>query len=158
MPMSSGVKLLLILLAIAAAGILAIGAGAWYWWSHHSKDFLESGKAVMLEGQAAGRKLDEAACVAFAVDRHRKDGAGSMGASVRNNLWLTGCLEASRPQPKFCEGVPSYDSAVAVGTWAGLSCAQQGLSDPYCGNLYGGVAKYCSSPARARKLGKEPAR
>jgi len=152
MALSGGARLVLVLLAIAAGGVALMTAGAWYWWTNHSQEFLDSGKAVMLEGRAAGRRLDEPACLAIAVDRHRREGGGSMTAAVRNNLWLAGCLETSRPQRQFCEGVPSYDSPVAVGTWAGLACAQQGISDPYCGNLYSNVAKYCSSSRRKDRM------
>lgn len=155
MALSGGIKLVLLLCAIAAAGVVLMAAGGWYWWTHHSREFFESSRAVIDEGRAAGRRLDEGACLALAVDRHRKDAAGAMGAAVRNNLWLTGCLEASRPQRKFCEGVPPYDSPVAVGAWAGLACAKQGISDSFCSNLYSNVAKYCSSSRREARMARK---
>lgn len=152
MALSGGIKLVLVLCAIAVAGVLLMVAGGWYWWTQHSRDFFESSRTVMDEGRTAGRRLDEPACLALAIDRHRRQGSNSMTAAVRNNLWLAGCLETSRPQPRFCEGVPSYESPVAVGAWAGLACAQQGISDPYCGNLYSNVAKYCSSSRREDRM------
>ena len=145
-------KLFVILAAIAAAGLLLIGGGAWYWWKHHSAEFLESGKAAMTEGQAAGRRLDEGACMVLAIDRHKADWNRTMASAVRNNLWLSGCLDASRAQEKFCDGVPAKDDVVGAGLWAASSCARHGFSDSYCGNLFSSAVKYCGSAQRAEKL------
>ena len=145
-------KLFVILAAIAVAGSLLIGGGAWYWWQHHSAEFLESGKAAIAEGQATGRRLDEGACMVLAIDRHKADWNRTMASAVRNNLWLSGCLDASRAQDKFCEGVPSQDDVVAAGLWAASSCARHGFSDSYCGNLFSSAVKYCGSAKRVEKL------
>jgi hypothetical protein len=146
------VKLFAILAAIAVAGSLLVGGGAWYWWTHHGAEFLDSGKAAMMEGQASGRVLDEGGCMTQAIERHKADWNRTMASAVRNNVWLSGCLDASRVQEKFCDEVPSYDNVVAAGLWAASACANQGLSDSYCGNLVSNAVKYCSSPKRAEKL------
>ena len=145
-------KLFAILAAIAVAGALLVGGGAWYWWSHHSAEFLESGKAAMMEGKASGRALDEGGCMTRAIERHKADWNRSMASAVRNNVWLSGCLNASRVQEKFCDEVPSYDNVVAAALWTASTCASLGLSDSYCGNLVSNAVKYCSSSKRAEKL------
>lgn len=152
--MSSGGKLLLILGLMAVGGVLLIGGGAWYWWQHHGMDFLESGKAVIEDGRKSGEKLQEGGCVALAVDRH-KAGPG-MAATIRNSVWLTGCLDTSGPQADFCDGVPSPENPIAVGLWTAGACLQHGLSDSYCSSLFQNVPKYCSSPARAEKMKAGP--
>ncbi len=150
--MSPNARILLIIVAAVLGMALLIGGGIWYWWSQNASEFLDAGATAMNEGQVMGRGTDESGCMTAAVERHKADGSQRMGAAVRNNLWLTACLEASKAKDKFCEGVPAQDSLLAVGTWAATSCVQQGFSDPYCGNLFAVVAKYCSSPQRAEKL------
>jgi hypothetical protein len=145
-------KLFALLVAIAVAGAALIGGGAWYWWEHHSSGFLASGKAAMMEGEASGRTLDESGCMVQAIERHKADWNLTLASAVRNNLWLSGCLDASRAQEKFCDNVPSYGNVVAAGLWAASACANHGLSDSYCGNLFSSAVKYCSSPRRAEKL------
>ena len=146
------VRLIAILAVIAVAGILLIGGGAWYWWTYHGAEFLDSGKTAMLEGEAAGRVLDEGGCMTRAIERHKADWNRSMVSAVRNNLWLSGCLNASRLQEKFCDEIPSYDNVVAAALWGATTCANLGLADSYCGNLVSNAVKYCSSPARSKKF------
>jgi hypothetical protein len=157
--MSSNAKVLLLLIAVVLGLATLVAGGAWYWWKQNSADLLESGSTAMNEGNKHGSAADEAGCIAAVVERHKADGARQLGASVRNSLWLTACLEASKVKDKFCNDVPHGDSIVAVGTWSATSCVQHGFSDPYCGNLFAAAAKYCSSPMRAQKLklpGKQP--
>ena len=146
------VKLLAILAAIAVVGALVIGGGGWYWWNYHGKEFLDSGAAAMVEGEASGRSLDEGGCMAQAIERHKADWNRTMASAIRNNVWLAGCLDTSRVQEKFCEGVPAGDDLVAAALWAASACANNGMSDSYCGNLVSNAVKYCSSPKRAEKL------
>src|SRR5262245_8776987 len=152
--MSSLGRLFLILGLIALAGLLAIGGGAWYWWTHHSQEFLESGKATIEDGRKSGGKLLEGGCVALAVDRH-KAGPG-MASTIRNSVWLSGCLDTSSPQADFCDGVPSPENPVAVGIWTAGTCLQYGLTDPYCSSLFQNISKYCASPERAGKMRTGP--
>jgi len=146
------VKLLAILTAIALGGSLLIGGGGWYWWTYHGKEFLDSGATAMVEGEASGRKLDESGCMAQAIERHKADWNRTLASAIRNNVWLAGCLDASQVQDKFCDSVPSSDDLVAAALWAASACANQGLSDSYCGNLVSNAVKYCSSPKRTEKL------
>ena len=146
------VKLLVILAAIAVGGSLLIGGGAWYWWTYHGTEFLESGKVAIMEGEASGRALDEGGCMAQAIERHKADWNRTMPSAIRNNLWLTGCLDTSRVQDKFCEDLPAEDDIMAAALWAASACANNGMSDSYCGKLVSNAVKYCSSPTRAKKL------
>ena len=147
-------KLFAILAAIALAGALLIGGGAWFWWTHYGTEFLDSGKAALLEGEARGRVLDEGGCMTRGIERHKADWNRSMASAVRNNIWLSGCLNTSRVQEKFCDEVPSYDNVVAASLWAASTCASLGLSDSYCGNLVSNAVKYCSSSKRTEKLNR----
>ena len=99
-------KLFLILGAIAIAGVLLIGGGAWYWWDQHSTEFLEAGKATIAEGEKSGDKLDESGCVVVALERHKADWTRTLASVIRNGLWLTGCLDTSRQQKPFVRACP----------------------------------------------------
>jgi hypothetical protein len=147
-------KLFLILGLIAVGGVVLIGGGVWYWWKHHSAEFLEAGKATLADGRKSGESLEESGCVIHAVERHKAD--GSMGSVIRNSVWLSGCLDTSKPQQGFCDGVPSEDNPFAVGVWAAGACVHYGLADPYCHTLFQEVSKYCSSPARSGKTRNDP--
>jgi len=147
-------KLFLILGLIAIAGLLAITGGAWYWWKHHSVEFLEAGKATLADGRRSGESLEEGGCVIRAVESHK--GERSIGSAIRNSVWLSACLQTSKPQQGFCDGVPSQDNPLAVGVWAASACAYHVLSDPYCHTLFQEISKYCSSPARAAKTRDGP--
>jgi hypothetical protein len=147
-------KLFLMLGLIAVVGLLALGGGAWYWWKHHSAEFLEAGTAAIEDGRKSGASLQESGCVAQVVARH-KSGPG-MTSTIRNSVWLSGCLDTSSPQADFCDGVPSPENPVAVGVWAAGACIQHGLGDPYCSNLFQNVATYCASSARTGKMRDGP--
>jgi hypothetical protein len=143
-------RLFLVLGLIAVGGLVLIGGVAWLWWDRNANELIESAKVVAAEGQKTGRNLQEGGCVGLALERHKSD--PSMVATIQNGLWLTGCLETSRPQKSFCESVPPQDNPVVSGVWAGSACAQYGFSDPYCHMLFQNVSKYCYSPGRADKV------
>src|SRR5262245_438311 len=150
--MSSAGKLFLILGLIAVGGVIAIVGGAWYWWDRHGAEFLESGQAVIEDGRRSGERLQESGCVKEAVVRHTSDGGPGIASTIRNSVWLSGCLDTSSPQADFCHGVPSPDNPVAVGTWTAGVCVRHGFADPYCSSLFQNVPKYCASPERAEKM------
>jgi uncharacterized membrane protein YhaH (DUF805 family) len=139
-------------LAVAADVVLALAGSGWYWWAHHGEEFLASGRSATEEGRRAGASIDEGDCVVQALHRHTANGDLALGSSVLNALSLTGCLQTSRAQAPFCDGVPARNEAFAGGAWIAAECSQRGLSDNFCPNLFQQVVYYCSSPARAAKL------
>ena len=145
-------NLVLTLISIAVVGVMLIGGVAWYWWHQNSAKLLDGAKAAVSEGYKSGGNLDEGGCVVSALERHKADWNRSMFSGIRNGLWLTGCLNASKPEEKFCVGVPPQSEVFAVGAWSGIACAQHGLSDPYCPTLFQNISKYCSSSQRVEKL------
>ena len=151
MKLTTAAKVLITIVAVLFAAVLALGVGGWIWWKRNAGDLLEAGKEAIVLGRESGATMEESGCVARALEMHKADPDLSILSSVRNGLWLTGCLETSRVERDFCAHVPSQDETIARGLWAGSACARQGLSDPYCPTLLQNVAKYCSSPARSEK-------
>jgi hypothetical protein len=142
-------------LALIIAGVaivLAMAGGAWWWWKDNAEKLQEAGTVAFDEGRKAGAKLREGGCVARAIERHRIDENRTLLGSVRTNLFLRACLDASRLEAAFCDGVPAKGEILSLGLWAGQSCAKAGFADAYCGQMFSQVAEYCSSPERASKL------
>ena len=158
--MASPTKVLLTLAAIIVAGLLLLVGGAWFWWDQNGSDLLDAGKTAMEEGQRSGSELTETSCMSTAIDRHKADTNRSFGSALRNSLWLSGCLNASRPQEQFCVGVPASDEILTMAMWSTQMCAKNGIDDPTCPNLMQSVSNYCASPQREEKLrgGAPPAR
>jgi hypothetical protein len=75
-----------------------------------------------------------------------------MGGALKNSLFLSGCLNKSRVLASFCEGVPAPTEFIASAKWQQGTCATLGFKDQLCPQLVSGVAEYCVSPTRARKL------
>ncbi|MEQ1519426.1 MAG: hypothetical protein ABL931_23370, partial [Usitatibacteraceae bacterium] len=115
--MSSLAKLFIALALIAIAGLILIGGSAWYWWDRNSEQFLDASKTAIADGQKSGAELDEQGCMNNALTHHRDGARDSFVAALRNNLWLTGCLNASRPVSQFCADVPRQSDVVAGGIW-----------------------------------------
>ncbi len=131
----SGVCLVLLIIA-------AIGLGA-YWLSRHKNEILESGMNARKEGAEFGRRTDDHGCLAEGLRRHREHHGFS--DAILNNLFLSGCLDATRPTEDFCEGVPRSSEMMESIRWRLKKCTDENLSDSYCGNLFAEVQKHCDS-------------
>jgi hypothetical protein len=133
--------------------VIAITAGfGWWWFNTQGRAYLEDAKTSYKEGQAAGARMNEQACMEAALEEHRTPEGSSMGGSLKNNLRFSGCLNKSSVLPTFCEGVPPPDEIMASARWSDAACKQHGFSDQYCPQLLQTVGKYCASPERAAKL------
>ena len=142
-------------LTIALGGIVivaAMGFGGWWWWNENAEQLTESAKGAYLEGQRAGSALDEPGCLAGAFAKHGDKENQTLLGTIRTSLFLRGCLDTSKPDPKFCAGVPPKDEVLALAAWSAQRCANQDLTDSYCGHLMAQVSEYCSSNTRTAKL------
>ena len=154
MKISLGLSLVIAGVAI----VLAMVAGAWWWWNENAAKIAEAGLAASDEGRKAGASLGESGCLDKAVERHRVDDNRTILGTVRTTLFLRACLDASKAEAVFCEGVPAKGEVLATGTWAGNRCANLGFTDPYCAQMFNQIAEYCSSSDRASKLRPAAAR
>lgn len=130
--------------------VAAVGVSAWWWWQN-TDHLKELGKASYLEGQRAGAVLDETGCVTKAIAQHSDKENKTLLESVRTNVFLRGCLDASKADVKFCAGVPLKDGLLPLATSLAQSCANQG-TDSYCGPLLSQISEYCPSQNRTSKL------
>ena len=112
---------------------------------------VEAGKQTFNEGAEYGRRTDNEGCLNEAAARHaRVEGFGDM---VKNGIFMQVCLEASRPTPGFCDGVPRQTEFMKGITWQQQQCKRFGLKpEQQCGQLFQGVQRFCEERARRGDL------
>ena len=134
--------------ALIIAGVLivllvigVIGAGL-YWWSNNKDALMAKAKALVEEGQDAGRQTDNQGCVDQAVARYKRDPGFTNGIS--SGIFMESCLRVSRATPGFCDGVPRETEFIKSANWQQAECERVGLSsDQYCRQLFQGVERFC---------------
>lgn len=147
--MPTWLKIVLIVGGTFLLGLLVlIGAGV-YWWSQHKDELVEAGKRSIAEGREVGNGTDNQGCVSEAMSRYKQN-AGFTG-SITTKLFLKSCLEASRPTPGFCAGVPKMTEFIKSAQWQVERCKQFGISDQYCGQLFQEVQIHCESGQSKQK-------
>ena len=134
--------------ALIIAGVLivllvigVIGAGV-YWWSNNKDALMAKAKALVEEGQEAGRQTDNQGCVDQAITRYKADRGFTNGIS--SGIFMESCLRVSSPTPGFCDEVPHETEFIKSGKWQEAQCERVGLaSDQYCRQLFQGVERFC---------------
>ena len=128
-----------VLLVLLVVGV--IGAGV-YWWSNNKDALIARGKAVVTEGQEAGRQTDNQGCVDQSVTRYKAEPGFTNGIS--SSIFMQSCLQMSRPTPGFCDEVPKETEFIKGGQWQLAQCQRVGLgSDQYCRQLFQTVERFC---------------
>lgn len=128
-----------VLIVLLVVGV--IGAGV-YWWSSNKDALMAKAKALVEEGQEAGRQTDNQGCVDQAITRYKADRGFTNGISA--GIFMESCLRVSSPTPGFCDDVPHETEFIKSGTWQEAQCERVGLpSDQYCRQLYQGVERFC---------------
>ena len=142
MPMPGWAKALIIvgvLLVLLVVG--AIGAGL-YWWSNNKDALMARGKALIEEGEEAGRRTDNQGCVDKAITRYKAEPGFTNGIST--GIFMDSCLRVSSPTPGFCDDVPVETQFMKSGQWQLAQCERVGLgSDQFCRQLFQGVQRFC---------------
>jgi hypothetical protein len=130
----AGVLIVLVVVGVVLAGV--------YWWSTHKDALMAKGKALVEEGQEAGRQTDNQGCVDRAVTRYKGDPGFTSGIST--GIFMESCLRVSSPTPGFCDEVPHETEFIKSGKWQLAQCERVGLgSDQYCRQIFQGVERFC---------------
>jgi hypothetical protein len=142
MPMPGWAKALIIvgvLLVLLVVGV--IGSGL-YWWSYNKDALMARGKALIEEGEEAGRQTDNQGCVDKAITRYKAEPGFTNGIST--SIFMESCLRVSSPTPGFCDDVPVETQFMKGGQWQLAQCERVGLgSDQFCRQLFQGVQRFC---------------
>lgn len=140
--MPTWMKVLLIL-GVLLVVLFVGGAVALYFIARtYGPGLVEMGKQTYSEGVEYGRRSDNEGCLNEAVARQaRADGFGDM---IKNNVFMRACLEASRPTPGFCDGVPRATEFMKAIGWQAQQCQRYGLKpEQQCGQLFQQVQQFC---------------
>jgi hypothetical protein len=99
------------------------------------------------EGQDFGKGTDNQGCLDASVARNRK--AQGITEMMKSSIFLRSCLEASRPTPEFCDGVPGVFEITKTVQWRKEQCQKYDMSpdDPGCTQLFQQVQQFCVQPA-----------
>jgi hypothetical protein len=133
------------LIIVVVVGLLlvvgVIGAGV-FWFSRNKDALFAKGKAVIEEGQEAGRHTDNQGCVDQSITRYKAETGFSNAIST--SIFMQSCLQSSKPTPGFCDTVPKETEFIKSGQWQLAQCENVGLgSDQYCRQLFQTVERFC---------------
>jgi len=127
--------LLLVLMAVAVvAGFFVV--------RRYGPGLVEAGKQTFTEGAEYGQRTDNEGCLNEAVARQaRVQGFADM---IKNGVFMRSCLEASRPTPGFCDGVPGRMEIMKGIGWRAQQCQRYGLKpEQQCDQLLQQVQQFC---------------
>ena len=128
-----------VILVLLVTGAIAGGV----YWLARSKDALTArSKAITTEGTDFGHRTDSQGCVDESVSRYKK--APGFGSSISTSIFMTACLDASRPTRGFCAEVPNQRNFSRSPEWRIEQCRHFDLaSDKYCAEFFGPVQQFC---------------
>src|SRR5918992_2003193 len=129
-----GVLLVVLVVGAVVAGYFVVRS--------YGPGLMEAGQQTYNEGVEYGRRTDNEGCLNEAAARQaRVEGFTDM---VRNGIFMQTCLEASRPTPGFCDGVPRQIEIMKGVAWQQQQCKRFGLRpEQQCGQLFQGVQRFC---------------
>jgi hypothetical protein len=130
------VALVLVLLVVGAI------AGGVYLFMRSKDALIARSKAITTEGTDFGHQTDNQGCVNESVSRYKKE--PGFTSSISTSIFLTACLDASRPTRNFCAEVPSRLNYSKSPEWRIEQCRHFDLSsDKYCPEFFGPVQQFC---------------
>jgi hypothetical protein len=135
-------KVLLVVGALLLVLLVAAGVAGFFVMRRYGPGLMEAGQKTFAEGAEYGRRTDNEGCLNEAAARQaRVEGFGDM---VGNNVFMRACLEASRPTPGFCDGVPRATEFMKAIGWQAQQCQRYGLKpEQQCGQLFQQVQQFC---------------
>ena len=135
------------LMILLVVGVIAAGA---FWWSRNKDALLARGKAVIEEGEKAGRETDNQGCEDRTVTRYKAE--PGITNAIASSIFFQSCLTKSKATPGYCDEVPGPTEFIRTGQWELQACGNVGLeSDQYCRNLFQAKQKFCEM----KKQGKD---
>jgi hypothetical protein len=122
-------------------GIIAVG-GAVYWFYQNKGRLVQSAEQLVGEAKKFGVNTNNEGCLKEALARHKRD--KSFTGQISTQGFLTVCLQASKPSPGFCDGVPPKNEILKSASWTLKKCADAGLqNDQGCQRIFSAVQTHC---------------
>ena len=137
----AGLVLVVLVVGAVVAGFFVV--------RRYGPGLVEAGKQTFNEGMEYGRRTDNEGCLDEAVARQAR--AEGLTDIIKNNVFMRSCLEASRPTPGFCDGVPRQTEFMKAIGWQAQQCKRYGLPpEKQCGQLFQQVQQFCEMRRRAQ--------
>jgi hypothetical protein len=147
--MPTWLKIVLISLGAFILVIAAVVGGGYWWWQQNGDALIAEVRSAEAEGTRFATSKDDQACADEAVTRVK--GAG-LTVAVKAQSFLTACLRAARPIPKFCDGVPAPDGSTTSpveiaksASWNAQHRAAYGLNPFEAAFVMGTIQRFCAS-------------
>lgn len=142
--MSSTRKVLLTILIALVVLVGGVVVAAKIWWSRHGEEALRQSREAMTTGRTFGRGSPAGRCVGEVLDRHER-GEASFTSTIRESLFLDGCLQTADSLGAYCSSNPDQ-SITGSARWTLRLCGQRGLTDRYCTTTLQPLVKACRNP------------
>jgi len=91
------------------------------------------GREVLAQGKSFGANSDNQGCLDESIARYKS--AEAHLNAISTNLFMQGCLESSRPTPRFCDKVPVGDM-MKLTEWRQEQCRHYDLGGDIRCNYY----------------------
>ena len=140
--MPTWMKVLLVVGVLLVLLIVGAVVAVYFLARTYGPGLVETTKQSVAEGQEYGRRTDNEGCLNETVARQAQ--AEGLTDLIKNNVFMRACLEASRPTPGFCDGVPRRTEFMKAIAWQQQQCQRYGLSpEKQCGQLFNQVQQFC---------------
>jgi hypothetical protein len=135
-------KVLLIIGGVLVVLAVVVGVAGYIVVRKYGPGLMAAAEKSVNEGREYGRQTDNEGCVNEAASRHAH--VKGFGEMVKNGVFMRACLEASRPTPGFCDGVPGRLEFMKSADWQLDRCKRYGLTpQQQCGQLFQQVQQFC---------------
>jgi hypothetical protein len=150
--MATWLKVVLIIGAVIVLIVVGVAGLGVYVWKKHGPELVASGKQGIEEGRQFGEQTDNQGCVDEGVARQRK--AVGFSDLIKSSVFMRSCLDASRPVPNFCDGVPGALQFMKTAEWRKAQCARYGLTEAQqCSQLFQQVQQFCEQQGAHKPSG-----
>ncbi len=131
--------------ALLAFVMLTFGYGI-YWWIGNRNRLVNEAIISQKDGISFGKTSDNKGCVKEAFQRH--DLCKTYRCHVKNNIFLTSCLDRSPKTIGFCRDVPRKRNLLESKKWRDEQCQIMGKDTPHCRKLHGLIQSRCEKITR----------
>jgi hypothetical protein len=151
--MPGWLKALLIVAIVVVMLVVGVVADGVYLFTWGKDALIARSKAINTEGTDFGHQTDNQGCVAESVSRYKKE--PGFTSSISTSIFLTDCLDASRPTRGFCAEVPNQRNYSRSPEWRIEQCRHFDLaSDKYCPEFFGPVQQFCERTLKSSGPGR----
>jgi quercetin 2,3-dioxygenase len=135
------------------AALLLLGAG-YSWFRGEAQHMRAERDRVRSEAQLFASHTSQGDCPEEALRRLDGCDSSDVWCGALAKVFLSECLSASEPAPRFCAKVPAFAVSIESEAWRAQVCRELGRPDhPPCGRLMEGVLEHCGeAPASASAM------